>query len=195
MIIVFGGAFNPVTNAHMEVCNFAINKYPEATFMFLPVSNLYTKSYLESDYHRLNMLKLATNSCKNVVVSEIEMEDSDFLGTYQSLIRISDNYSEDVYFVVGADNIINMEKWINVEGILSEFKIIVLGRGDIDIKQFILANKVLQRHQNSFIIFEDFKVDISSTNFRLTFDQSMVPKVVYDYIIENELYRGDDDVS
>lgn len=195
MIIVFGGAFNPVTNAHIKVYQHLNEIYPEATFMYLPVSNLYTKSYLVGDYHRLNMLRLATKQFNNVVVSEIEMEDSDFLGTYQSLIRISDKYQEEVYFVVGADNVLTMEKWINIDGILSEFKIIVLGRSDIDVKSFVLENKVLKRHPKSFIIFEDFKVDVSSTEFRETFDQTMVPKPVYDYIIENELYRGEDDVS
>jgi len=195
MIVVFGGAFNPVTNAHIEVYEFVMSKFSDAKFLFLPVSSAYTKSDLASNYHRISMLELALESRKNVSVSQMEMADNDFLGTYQSLIRIADSTQDDIYFVVGADNLHGMEKWINIEGILSEFKIIVLGRNKIDAKSLILSNNVLKRHLSSFIIFEDFNINISSTNFRKTFDKDDVPEKVYEYIVDNELYRGDDDVS
>jgi nicotinate-nucleotide adenylyltransferase len=194
MIIVFGGAFNPVTNAHIEVYKYINTKFDNIKFIFLPVSSAYTKSDLVGNYHRVNMLELATQENRNVFISGLEISDSDFLGTYQSLLRISDNYNDDIAFVVGADNLKNMDKWINVVGILSEFKIIVLGRNKIDPIKTIRSNKVLQRYESSFIIFEDFEMNISSTGFRNSFDKNIVPKIVYDYIIENELYRGEDDV-
>lgn len=188
MIVVFGGAFNPVTNAHLHVCDFVLNKFDDAKFVFLPVSSAYTKSDLASNYHRVNMLELAIKDREKVRISMMEISDSDFRGTYQSLIRIMDKFQEEVYFVVGADNIIGMEKWINIDGILSEFKIIVLGRNNLDPHEIISNNNVLKRHESSFIIFEDFDIDISSTNFRNTMDKNDVPKEVYEYIIENELY-------
>lgn len=195
MIIVFGGAFNPVTNAHLEVCDFTLSQFPNATFLFLPVSSAYTKSDLASNYDRVNMLKLAISNKDNVAISEIEISDSDYLGTYQSLIRISDAYQDDVMFVVGADNLINMHKWINIHGLLSEFKIIVLGRYDLDINNLIMHNPVLQRHHSQFLLFPEFDMNISSTGFRESFDESLVPQAVYDYILNNELYRGDEDVQ
>lgn len=194
MIIVFGGAFNPVTNAHLDVCHFVLGKYPSAKFVFLPVSSAYTKSELASNHDRVEMLKLATNELENVTISPLEISDSDYLGTYQSLIRISDMYQEDVAFVVGADNLVNMHKWINISGLLSEFKIIVLGRYDLDIEHLIESNPVLEKFHQQFIPFPKFERDISSTAFRETFDQTAVPKAVYEYIIEHELYRGEDDV-
>lgn len=192
MIVVFGGAFNPVTNGHIEVCDFVLNKFQDATFLFLPVSSAYTKSDLASNYDRLSMLEKAIGERKNVTISKMEMSDTNFLGTYQSLIRISDGYQEDVYFIVGADNLIGMDQWINIGGLLSDFKFIVLGRDGIDINKYIDSNYTLKKHKDAFIIFEDFKINVSSTQFRKTFDQSLVPKVVYDYIIEHELYVGDE---
>lgn len=193
MIVVFGGAFNPVTNGHVKVCDYILNKFDNVKFIFLPVSSAYTKSDLASNYDRLNMLKLAINERSNVSVSQIEMRDSNFLGTYQSLTRIEDNFNEDVYFVIGADNVIGLENWINVEGFLSDFKVIVLGRNTIDIKALIKGNNTLKRFESSFIIYNDFSYDVSSTIFRETFDKTMVPELVYDYIIDNELYRGDEE--
>jgi nicotinate-nucleotide adenylyltransferase len=194
MIIVFGGAFNPVTNAHLDVCDFVLSKYPSAKFVFLPVSSAYTKSELASNHDRVEMLKLATKGRDNVTISPLEISDSDYQGTYQSLIRISDMYQEEVAFVVGADNLLNMHKWINISGLLSEFKIIVLGRYDLDIDHLISSNSVLAKFHQQFIQYPEFDRDISSTSFRETFDQTAVPSCVYDYIIEHELYRGEDDV-
>ena len=121
------------------------------------------------------------------------MNDSDFLGTYQSLIRFSDGENCQLGFVIGADNLIDMEHWINIEGILSEFKIIVLGRNGLDINALITKNTVLNKYKSSFIICDDFNMDISSTNFRETMDKDKVPRKVFEYIIDNGMYQGDDD--
>lgn len=191
MKIVFGGAFNPVTHAHIEVYKYVMSKMDANEFIFLPVSNAYTKSELESNFNRKNMLEIATESYKNISISDLELEDSDYLGTYQSLIRLSDKYNTEIAFVVGADNLFQMHKWINIHGILSEFKIIVLGRNGINIKKLIKEDVILNKHLNSFIIYEDFDLNISSTKFRETFDKELVDNEVYEYIIKNKLYRGE----
>ncbi|MCK5388710.1 MAG: nicotinate (nicotinamide) nucleotide adenylyltransferase [Candidatus Izimaplasma sp.] len=194
MKIVFGGAFNPVTNAHIKVYEYLNSKLAADEFIFLPVSSAYTKRELASNYHRVNMLEIATKGLKNISISKLEIDDTDYLGTYQSLIRLSDGNDCEICFVVGADNLLNMHKWINIEGILSEFKIIVLGRNGINIEQALNTNPVLKKHYNSFIILKDFMIDISSTSFRETFSETQVNKEVYQYIIDNNLYRGEKNV-
>lgn len=195
MKVIFGGAFNPVTNAHMKVYEYVTTKVDVEEFIFLPVSNAYTKSELASNYHRKNMLEIATKDLEGVRVSELEMNDSDFLGTYQSLIRFSDSEQVEIGFVVGADNLIGMEHWINIEGILSEFRIIVLARNGLDIHKLIDENPVLKKHKSSFIICDDFNVSISSTSFRETMDPDKVPSEVYQYILDNKLYVEDDETQ
>lgn len=192
MKVIFGGAFNPVTNAHMDVFKYVTKKIKVDEFIFLPVSSAYTKSDLASNYHRKNMLELAIEGCSNVRVSEMEMTDSDFLGTYQSLIRFSDGENCEIGFVIGADNLLGMEHWINIEGILSEFKIIVLGRNGLDIEKLIKENKVLNKQYSNFIICDDFNVEISSTGFRETMNKNDVPDQVFKYIIENDLFSNND---
>ncbi len=191
MKIVFGGAFNPVTYAHIEVYKYVMSKMDASEFVFLPVSNAYTKSELVSNFHRKNMLEIAIKDYKNISICDLELEDSDYLGTYQSLIRLSDKFNTDIAFVVGADNLLKMYKWINIEGILSEFKIIVLGRNGIDINKIINEDIVLNKHSKSFIIYEDFKLNISSTSFRETFNKELINTKVYEYILKNKLYRGE----
>ncbi len=194
MKIVFGGAFNPVTNAHIKVYNYLTKKLDADEFIFLPVSSAYAKSDLASNFHRVNMLNLATLPYKDVSISKLEIDDTDYLGTYQSLIRLCDSNGCEISFVIGADNLFNMHKWINIEGILSEFKMIVLGRNGIDIFKAIDSNPILKKYRKSFIVFDDFLINISSTAFRQTFDETQVDEMVYEYIVDNDLYRGEKDV-
>jgi len=161
MKIVFGGAFNPVTNAHIKVYQFITKELDCDEFIFLPVSNAYTKSELVSNYHRVNMLKIATKQFNDVSISKLEIDDINYLGTYQSLIRLCDSNNCDITFVIGADNLKNMHKWINIKGILSEFKIIVLGRNGIDIDLAIRSNPILEKHRSNFNIYEKFNIDVS----------------------------------
>lgn len=188
MKVVFGGAFNPVTKAHMDVYHFLKEQIDFSEFIFLPVSSAYTKSELASNYHRLNMLELVTSKFDDIEVSKLEIDDSDFLGTYQSLIRLYDKKEDALAFVVGADNLLKMHKWINIEGILSEFQIIVLGRNGLDIEELIREREVLDKHRGRFMVFEEFSRNISSTSFRETLNKEDVEEEVYDYIRENKLY-------
>jgi len=194
MKIVFGGAFNPVTNAHIKVYEYLIKELTADEFIFLPVSSAYTKSELVSNYHRVNMLDLATKSFNDITISKLEIDDTDYLGTYQALIRLCDKRNCEISFVIGADNLFDMHKWINIEGILSEFKIVVLGRNGININKVINANSILKKYYKSFIIFEEFNEDVSSTSFRESFNQNQVDQEVYEYIIKNNLYRGEENV-
>lgn len=191
MIVVFGGAFNPPTIAHKHICEHVKANLPVSQFIFLPVSNVYTKRSLASNYHRLQMLRLMTVNLPDTFVSEIELDDSEYLGTYQSLIRIQERYPhQQIAFVIGADNLFKLYKWINVRGLLTEFKIVVINRNRVDIESFIQTEPLLKQYRNSFIVLPEFSCDVSSTSFRETFDNQLVEPSVYDYIMTHNLYRG-----
>lgn len=194
MKIVYGGAFNPVTKAHIEAYKFIVENVDAEEFVFLPVSNAYTKSELLSNFHRVEMLKLATKEFKDISISMLEIDDTDFLGTYQSLIRLSDNENCEIAFVIGADNLYSLSKWLNIKSLLSEFKIIVLKRNDINSLKVIEDDPVLKGFKDSFMIFDMFDIKISSSLFRETFNEDLLNKDVYNYIIDNNLFRGEENV-
>ncbi|MFH5880949.1 MAG: nicotinate (nicotinamide) nucleotide adenylyltransferase [Candidatus Izemoplasmataceae bacterium] len=188
MHIIYGGAFNPPTKAHLNVYHYLKERLEVDSFIYLPVSNAYTKRELASNYHRLNMLKMMTEDYDDISISNLEIQDSEFLGTYQSLIRISDNLIGECAFVIGADNLPYLHTWILAESLLSEFKIIVLNRQS-NIDQIIEENDMLKKHRHNLIIFNDFDNPMSSTLFRETFDETMVDEKVWDYITEHQLYK------
>ncbi|MBU0997649.1 MAG: nicotinate (nicotinamide) nucleotide adenylyltransferase [Firmicutes bacterium] len=191
MVIVFGGAFNPPTIAHKEIYFHIEKEIHFSKFIYLPVSNLYTKRSLSSNYHRLQMLELLIKDLPKALVSSLEFDDSDYKGTYQSLLRLQEKYpDEELAFVIGADNLYKLHKWINAKSLLSEFKFIVINRANTDIHSFLKNDSFLKEYLSQFIILPHFNQSISSTAFRETFDPEYVTPEIYDYVMQNELYRG-----
>lgn len=188
MVIVFGGAFNPPTVAHREIYYHIKKSLDFKTFIYLPVSNLYTKSSLISNFHRLKMLQLMVKDMDKAVVSEMELSDTDFLGTYHSLLRIQEQYNDEIAFVIGADNLKNIHNWKNATQLLSEFKFIVINRNKFDILKYLKSDRILSSYVEHFYVIPDFNMNISSTAFRETFDPSYVCETVYEYIMVNDLY-------
>jgi nicotinate-nucleotide adenylyltransferase len=191
MIVVFGGAFNPPTLAHKEIYEFILKQVNVDKFIFLPVSNKYSKSTLIDNHHRLKMLQLLVKKLPMAEVSTIEMDDQAFLGTYQSLIKIKEAYpNQKVAFVLGADNLTKLDRWINAEKLLEEFIIIVLNRGAANLEYLIHAKPLLNRYHEQFIVLNHFHSNISSTLFRETMDPEYVDDEIYHYIMKNNLYAG-----
>jgi nicotinate-nucleotide adenylyltransferase len=121
----------------------------------------------------------------------METQDEKFLGTYHSLKRLKRNYPHhDLAFVLGADNLMHLDRWINAEKLLEEFRFIVVNRHKKDLDQLIDKNELLKKYKDHFLILNNFHSNISSTLFRETLDPYYVDEDIYHYIMKNDLYRG-----
>jgi len=189
MRVVFGGAFNPPTKAHLEVYRFLSRKLPVERFIFLPVSDRYKKKGLAADHHRLRMLEIMTEDLPDVEVSDMEMQDESFKGTYTSLRRLS-RPDLPTAFVVGADHLRGLPRWKDADKLLREFEIIVLNRDDEDLEAVIGQDAVLAGHRENIRVFEEFSFPVSASSFRKHKDENLVTPGVYAYIVENGLYDG-----
>lgn len=186
MIIVYGGTFNPPTRAHEKIANLLIGKYNPNKFIFLPVGDSYTwKENFASFSHRKEMLTLLFNDD----IYEISSLDNTkvYKGTYWALNNISKAYKRDVYFVMGADNLDELKKWINYEKLLSEYKFIVLNRKGYDSLK-IIKEQHGKYYKNFSVV--DFDLDVSSRKFRENPSlKNYLNEKVYDYIKKHNLYE------
>ncbi|MCB9498661.1 MAG: nicotinate (nicotinamide) nucleotide adenylyltransferase [Bacillales bacterium] len=186
MQIIFGGSFNPPTIAHLEIYKFVKERINFDKFVFLPVSTVYHKNNLVSNEDRYNMLKLMTQNYDDIIISRDEFDDKKYLGTYHYL----KSQKEESFFLIGSDNLRDLETWIEFEKLVSEFHFIVISRDNSDDESYIKHHHVLKNHINNFIILKGFNISISSSEFRLTHRKKIVDKKVYDYIEEKHLYGG-----
>ena len=154
---IYVGSFNPVHDGHIKVINYLLDNDYVDKVLVLPTPNYWDKNDLVDINHRVNMFKFFEN--EKIIVDDIHNK-APF--TYQVIRSIRKDYPNDLLFlIIGADNLINFDKWKNIDEILNN-KIIVLNRNNIDI------NKYLDKfNKEKFIVISDFDyIDVSSTEIR-----------------------------
>ncbi len=134
---------------------------------------------------------------ENIEVSDIELNKNKKMYATDVFKLIERKYkNEEIYFIMGADNFINITKWKNAESIIKKYKYIVLSRDNIDLSKYIEDNKLIHKYKNNIQIIDDNKyIKYNSTEFRekikeeKQYNQEIVPDQVIDYIIKNDLYK------
>lgn len=184
MNIVYGGSFNPPTQAHFKIVNKLINVYSESNIIVLPVGNSYNKPELIDFYHRFNMLKIMFKNSKNVFISKLE-EIKTFDGTLKSLNELEKTYNN-LVLVIGSDNIKEFDTWINYQELLNKYPLIIMQRNNDNVEL------LMEKYKKYSIKYEivEFNEEISSTIIRNNLEdyKKLLDKKVYQYIKENELY-------
>lgn len=197
VIAVFGGSFNPPINSHVLLAKQIIEKSNIVEkLIFVPVSTNYQKSKLENDEHRYNMLKLICENEDKLEVSNIELIQDKQLYTIQTLDLLKEQYGKEyeIWFVMGTDNLKEVDTWNSPERLLKEYKIIVLEREDDKLEELIQKNKLLAKYKESLIKIEGIdKIFLSSTMIREKLKngeeiEKFIDKNVLQYIKENKLY-------
>ena len=168
-IAVFGGSFNPPTVAHINLAKQVLEEMNEIEkVIFVPVSTKYNKKGLAPDEVRLNMLKRICNSQENLEVSDLELKSERQLYTIETLRIIQEQKPEkEIYFLIGTDNLQELETWYKPDELLKNFKIIVLDRGEDNTEDIIEKSEFLKKYKSSFIKLKNMKkMNISSTYIR-----------------------------
>lgn len=198
VIAVFGGSFNPPINSHLSLAKQIINKCDIVEkLVFVPVSTRYQKMDLADDKHRYNMLKLVCENEDKLEVSDIELKHNKQLYTIETLDLLREQYGRnyDLWFVMGTDNLKELETWNKPEQLLSKYKILVLNRENDNLEEIISSSELLQKSRDSLIQINGIdKIYLSSTMIREKIRngenvKEYVPKLVLKYIYENNLYK------
>ena len=177
---IFIGSFNPPHKGHIKIVNYLLDNNVVDKVLIVPTENYWDKQNLVDIKHRINMLKFYEN--KNII---IDTENNEYSYTYLLMRKLNDTYKDDIlYLVIGADNIINFDKWKNYQELL-KYNIIIMGRDNIDIEKYI--NKFSEGH---FITLDDYKCDISSTGLRNNINSDNIDEPVLQYIKKNNLYKN-----
>lgn len=197
VIAVFGGSFNPPINSHCLLAKQIIEKCSNVEkLIFVPVSTKYQKSKLASDEHRYNMLKLICENEDKLEVSNIELIQDKQLYTIETLDLLKKQFGEsyEIYFVMGTDNLKEVDTWNSPERLLKEYKIIVLERENDKLEDVIQKNKLLEKYKKSLIKIEGIdKIFLSSTMIRDKIKneenvEEFINTDVLEYIKNNKLY-------
>lgn len=197
-IVVFGGSFNPPLNSHFSIAEQVLNEYEEVEkIVFIPVSKKYEKDGLEENYHRYNMLKLVIDKNRNFLLSDIDMNENKSLYTIETLEETQKQFSnKQIWFLIGSDNLKELHTWKRAEELVSNYKILVMERNEDKVEEIIKQNELLNCYkENIEKLNEEIRSNFSSTYVRAQIKKKksvryLLPDEVYEYIKENNLYRG-----
>ena len=187
---VLGGSFNPIHIGHAILANYITHctDIEQLWLMVSPQNPLKSELPQSYDVHRLAMTELVASKCDNVITSGFEFTLPKPSYTVDTLKALREKFPQHEFvLVIGADNWQNFEKWKDWQEILDKHNILVYPRmGSEIVIPDDLCNKV--EKLDSPII------EISSTYIREQLKKGknmnfFLPKDVYRYILENNLYR------
>lgn len=192
-VCIIGGSFNPIHIGHLILANTVLEEFKLDEMIFVPcyIQPLKgDKDFAEAN-HRLEMIKLAISNNPKFSVSDIEIKRKGKSYTVDTLKFFKKRY-DNLYFVIGADNIRDFHKWKEPDTIVNLAKLIVTNRGGFDVRipQKIRGKKILPCTIP--------QIEISSTMIRkkIRNNQSIkyfVPESVEYYIYTNNLYKNSED--
>lgn len=192
---VMGGTFDPIHNGHLVTAEEAHWQFDLEEVMFVPTGRPWMKHHpdLSPPEDRYLMTVIATSPNPHFSVSRLEIDRAGETYTVDTLSAIRQEQGEDteLYFITGADAILEIFQWKDPEEVLSLAHFIAATRPGYDIARFEAAAPTA--HPKVSVI-EVPALAISSTGIRHRVKEGspiryLVPDGVVTYIDKAGLYR------
>ena len=132
---LYFGSFNPVHVAHLIIANHILNEtdIKKIWFVVSPQNPFKTDSNLLNEYHRLHLVRLATEDDKRIKASDIEFGLPKPSYTVNTLAYLAEKHPEHEFcLIMGSDSFQNLHKWKNYEVIIKNYAIYVYKRPGFD---------------------------------------------------------------
>ncbi|XBC40636.1 MAG: nicotinate-nucleotide adenylyltransferase [Buchnera aphidicola (Nurudea yanoniella)] len=205
---LLGGTFNPVHYGHIITSEILAQKINLKKIILLPkYTNFYQIQPKILIKHRIKMIKLAIKNKPlfNVNLLEIKNKIPYTIKTLQKL-RNMFGYKRPLGFIIGLDNLINLDKWHKWNKLLEWCHLIILPRYSTKkyiknkkLKKWIKDHKTtsytsLYKKPFGYIFFSDTPyINISSTKIRYFLKNNLcclnfIPISIINYIKKYKLY-------
>ena len=163
---ILGGSFDPAHIGHVKISTEAKKKYKLKYILWLITKkNPFKKKYKYSIKERIKFSKIIINNKKFIKIQFLEKKIKsnktiDLINFFKK-----NNKKLDIYFIIGADNLINFHKWHKWKLISQKCNILVFDRQGYKAKSLkSITFKQLNQKNLEFIKFK--KVNISSSQLR-----------------------------
>jgi len=190
-----GGTFDPIHNGHLLTAEEAAVQFGLDEVVFVPTGHPWMKEQKEvsAPEHRYLMSVIATASNPRFTVSRIEVDRAGPTYTVDTLRELKglDGDKVDLFFVTGADAMLEILQWKDPEEILALAHFIAATRPGYDLTRF--EAEAPTRHPNVSVM-NIPALAISSTDIRKRVGEGrpiryLVPEGVKSYIEKAGLYR------
>lgn len=193
---IVGGTFNPIHLAHLYIAYEAKCQLNLDKIIFMPAGSPPHKrneEILEASF-RYNMVYEAIKNYEDFEISNYEISKEGYSYTYETLEKFKSDDNE-LYFITGADCLMDIEKWKNPEKIFNVSKLTVFNRPGYSNENLRIQKDKIERKFNTSIEFLDIiNLEISSSMIRRRIKEGkrvdfFLPKEVLNFIKENNIYN------
>ncbi len=188
-IALYGGSFDPVHRAHLEVAFTALKNCDLDVVIFIPTaqSPLKKSAAIAADADRVEMLRLATAEESRFEVDTCELKRGGISYTVDTVKAYQTAHEGcRLHWIIGADQFELLSQWRRIEEIASQVTFIVLRRPGHSIVESAVKGL-------SFVIIDAPLMQHSSTEIRALIAEGcsaadLLPPAVEAFICARELY-------
>ncbi|MBA0883344.1 nicotinate (nicotinamide) nucleotide adenylyltransferase [Flavobacterium undicola] len=192
---LYFGTFNPIHVGHLIIANHMAehSDLDQVWLVVTPHNPLKKKSTLLDDYHRLQMVYLATEDYPKLKPSDVEFKLPQPNYTVTTLVHLEEKYPHHEFsLIMGEDNLKSLHKWKNYEAILAHHEIYVYPRISTEAENLVPTFR--DKNHPKIRMIDAPVVEISSTAIRENIKlgknvRPLVPTKVWEYIDHNLFYK------
>ncbi|MCI1665301.1 MAG: nicotinate-nucleotide adenylyltransferase [Atopobiaceae bacterium] len=199
---VMGGTFDPIHNGHLVAAQQAVGDLGLDVVLFMPAGRPAFKQdrQVTRGEDRYAMTLLATSDNPMFLASRLEVDREGITYTADTLQTLRDHYPDNVeiYFITGADAIIDIVTWHDAERIARLAKLVGATRPGYDLGR---AERVLDSSPIDFDVryLEVPALAISSSYLRRRVERGqslryLTPDSVIGFVRKHHLYGSGDEI-
>lgn len=181
--IIFGGAFDPIHNGHLNMAENA-KKALDGEIILVPARISVWKENSAPVADKIAMIELAIEDKKGFSIEKYEIDNKqDITYSIDTIHYLKEKYPNDkLYLLIGTDQVNEFHKWKSADEIARLVQIVFFARPNYNLKQENVDKYHMQQISGE-------EIDVSSTRIRQLkcFD---LPSDVLFYIVEHDLYEG-----
>jgi len=194
---ILGGAFDPVHYGHMAAAEAAKHKLNLDIVLFMPTGNPPHKEIKTMAEHRYLMAVLAAAESPDFYVSLLEVDNPKPSYTIDTIRALKKESRAELYFIMGADEMMQILNWRDSRELLGLCKWAVATRSGCDTKKLDEYTKHLMKKYNCEITMLKMpSLALSGTEIRRRASRGktikyMIPSFVEGYIKDLDLYNSE----
>ena len=181
--IIFGGAFDPVHNGHINMALKA-QKALDGEVIFVPARISVWKTSSAPIKDKIAMLRLAIKDKPGLFIDEFEINSGKDINYSIDTVRyFKEKYPNDkLFYLIGNDQVNEFHRWKNADELAELAQIVYYTRPNYEINQ-----ENVNKYKMQSICGDG--IDVSSTNIR-ALKSFELPDEVLLYIVGHDLYEG-----
>lgn len=196
---IMGGTFDPIHNGHLMLGEYAYRQFELDEIWFMPNGNPPHKQERNDRTDardRAEMVRLAIEGNGAFRLEEYEVNRTEISYSYQTMEYFKQKYPKDhLYFIIGADSLFALEKWVHPERIFKTCTILAAYRDEMNNRSIMNSkiNELNHKYNADIRLLVTPLMNVSSHELRDKLKKGMsiaddVPEAVEKYILCHNLY-------